>query len=95
MRSSQLVYDALRVISDGNRAVTARTCDLEGHHGFAIQQRDLRTIGVGVLDRRDLIQPHMAAIGQADIQRRQVLCPANNRQGAKRLPAIANFRAAT
>jgi len=78
---------------NGNGAGTARALDLHGDHRLAVEQSELRSVRNGVADRRDLIEPHVAAVGERDVERVQVAGAFDDCERAHRLARIADFAA--
>ena len=82
-------------VCDGHSAGTARALNLHRDDRLAVEQRELRTVGNGVGDRRDLVEPHVAAVGERDIECVQFAGAIDGCERAHRLARIADFAAAT
>ena len=85
-----------RAHADGDLGFTSafRAHDLEAHHRLAVEQGAAAPLGHRVADRGHLVQADATAIGQRDIQPRQLFGALDRGDGAHRLLDAADIGAA-
>ena len=61
---------------------------------LAVEQRELRSFGSRIVNRRDLVEPQVLAAGQCDVDRAELLGAIDDRERAQGLFRVADFRTA-
>ncbi len=92
---AQLRHRLLRAFGHFERAFAPRAHHLEADHALAVQLRELADFRRLVADVGDGIEPHAAAVGERNGQRRQLLRGSDGADGAQVLLLPADARLAT